>query len=280
MPSFGGRFMAKLIRCDNGEEIVLTDGATSIGRRSASTIQVNQKQVSRRHCVVEGPAGGWVLTDAGSKLGTYVNGRRTRRRRLESGDEIKVGSVLLVFREAEPAAAGPEPMTVQPLSDSSAMRLLPGDEVAGGAGDAAEGKRRRSRLPVLVAGAAAAVVIGAFATVLILTRRTPEKVVREAGRLLRGRKAGELWQLLSRDRRIEMTRDEFKDQVGAVANEVVLALERLDVGRARRGPLGIIVPFSITVRDTRRDGEVVLYREDGEWRIHAVSCEGIAELVP
>jgi pSer/pThr/pTyr-binding forkhead associated (FHA) protein len=273
--------MPKLKRRDTGEELPLADGLTRIGRRSASEVQVNEKHVSRLHCRIEGPAGGWTIADAGSKIGTFVNGRRVRRHRLQAGDEIKVGAVVFVFQETGPTAAEGGIPHVQPLSDSAAIRVLPDEERdhERKPKQAAEPKRRRI-LPVLVGVVLAAAGIGVLAAVLGATRQTPEKTVRHAAELLRRRDGAALWKLVSGERKIEMTEQEFKEQVDAVPNEVVVALETLEVGRARQTDRGIVVPISVTVKGERLDDEVILYREDGRWRICAVPVERASELGP
>lgn len=280
--------MPRLKRRDSGEEFPLAEGVTNIGRRSTNEIQLRQKFVSRRHCCIEGPAGGWTLADAGSRLGTFVNGRRIRRQRLCAGDEIKVGSVVFIFEETGPAVAEGELPHVRPLSDSAAIRVLPKDEpeqeghaappAATAPGWKALGQRKLLR--VVVGSVVAAIGVGVLAGVLLATRQTPERTVRRAAELLRRREGGALWQLVSKERKIEITEEEFKEQVDAVRNEVVVALESLEVGRSRRGASGMIVPVSVTVNGKRLDGEVVLYREDGNWRVFEVPIERVRELAP
>jgi pyruvate/2-oxoglutarate dehydrogenase complex dihydrolipoamide acyltransferase (E2) component len=244
---------------------------------------VNEKHVSRDHCRIEGPAGGWTVTDAGSKLGTFVNGRRIRQHRLNAGDEIRVGSVLFVFEETGPRAAeGPLPH-LQPLSDSAALRVLPEDEPGVEEEPSPEppkAPRQRKILPVAVGVAVAVVGVGVLAAVLLTTRNTPERTVRRAAELLRGRNGAELWQLVAGERKIEITEEEFKEQVDAVRNEVVVALEGLQVGRARRDARGMIVPVWVMVGGQRLEDEVVLYREDGQWRIYAAPVARMRELAP
>jgi pSer/pThr/pTyr-binding forkhead associated (FHA) protein len=49
------------------------------------------------------------IEDRGGRAGTAVNGRRVRRHRLESGDQIVLGATVLEFeerRKGDPAQGG------------------------------------------------------------------------------------------------------------------------------------------------------------------------------
>ncbi len=246
--------MPKLIRRDTEEAFDLAEGQTVIGRSSHSDIQVLGKQISRTHCKIEGPAGGWTLTDCGSKLGTFVNGKRVQQHRLEQDDEIKVGPALLVFDDT-PAAAASEP----------------------------EARPRRSALRLVPAAIAAAVGVGAVAALVALvvtTRRTPARVVRDAAERLRRRDAKGLWALLSRERQQQITFEEFAEQVALVKPAVLDALRTLEVAGERRADVGVVVPVAVELDGTRIADEVVLYREDGDWRIHTVPLGRIKDLTP
>jgi len=51
--------------------------------------------VSRRHAVIRAQAQGWVIEDAGSLNGTWVNGARIAQTTLEPGQLVQVGRSLL-----------------------------------------------------------------------------------------------------------------------------------------------------------------------------------------
>jgi DNA-binding winged helix-turn-helix (wHTH) protein len=88
-------------------EFPLQDGENIIGRHPQAAVCFNLPGVSRRHARIS-IAGDPVLEDLGSKNGTYVNGRRvTRPTCLNDGDEIGVGSVMLIFR-SRPVASSTE----------------------------------------------------------------------------------------------------------------------------------------------------------------------------
>jgi signal transduction histidine kinase len=75
----------------------MSEEPATIGRSSAA-IQLSDDTTSRRHAEVRSVNGGWMLTDLNSSNGTYINGKRvTKPVTLRHGDQIKVGSTLLVF---------------------------------------------------------------------------------------------------------------------------------------------------------------------------------------
>jgi hypothetical protein len=82
-----------------GQAFALSDSVTRLGRHPDSEIMLDDITVSRRHAEVERTAGGYVLRDAGSLNGTYVNQQRVDETRLANGDELQVGKFRLVFFE-------------------------------------------------------------------------------------------------------------------------------------------------------------------------------------
>jgi DNA-binding CsgD family transcriptional regulator len=74
------------------------------------------RTVSRVHAVLERVASRWAVRDLGSRNGTFVNGERIFGERvIEPGDEIRIGTVLLIVHgdvapqdETIAAEAGPE----------------------------------------------------------------------------------------------------------------------------------------------------------------------------
>jgi DNA-binding NtrC family response regulator len=62
-------------------------------------VTLPHRQLSARHAELTRQPHGWILEDARSKNGTWVNGRPIRQRRLQDGDLIAMGNVLLMYRE-------------------------------------------------------------------------------------------------------------------------------------------------------------------------------------
>lgn len=81
---------------NQGARFLLDRDRTTIGRHPESDIFLDDITVSRRHAEFRRDGGGFVVHDAGSLNGTYVNGQRADARAVASGDEVQVGKFKLV----------------------------------------------------------------------------------------------------------------------------------------------------------------------------------------
>lgn len=82
---------------DKGRQLRTDDEQVLIGR-SSPQVPLSDQTVSRRHAELRRLDGGWTLRDLNSANGTYLNGVRLQRpMRLKRGDQIRVGSTLLVY---------------------------------------------------------------------------------------------------------------------------------------------------------------------------------------
>ena len=85
-----------------GQQVPVLFWENSIGRSRGSDICVNDPTVSRDHCVLLRRQEGWLVSDIGSKGGTFVNGRRIRNRtRVLVDDEITVGATTFVLKRGD-----------------------------------------------------------------------------------------------------------------------------------------------------------------------------------
>jgi pSer/pThr/pTyr-binding forkhead associated (FHA) protein len=82
-----------------GDRFGLDSEVTRLGRHPDSEIMLDDITVSRRHASIERTDEGYVVTDAGSLNGTYVNQERIDRAVLHHGDELQVGKFRLVLFE-------------------------------------------------------------------------------------------------------------------------------------------------------------------------------------
>lgn len=70
------------------------------GRDTGNLIQLIDREVSRRHCLIRKTSDGYRIVDMNSANGTYVNGDLVREMNLVFGDTIKVGGTYLQLIES------------------------------------------------------------------------------------------------------------------------------------------------------------------------------------
>ena len=80
-----------------GRRREITSRRVVIGRSKDCDIQISDPNASRRHAELRQEGSAYWLIDLDSTNGTTVNGHRTARAKLESGDVITVGSTDLRF---------------------------------------------------------------------------------------------------------------------------------------------------------------------------------------
>lgn len=80
-------------------EFELLPGENVLGRDGSASVVITMKSISRRHARIVVSGDTVMLEDLGSKNGTWLKGQRVEGRvGLVDGDEIRLGSVPLVFR--------------------------------------------------------------------------------------------------------------------------------------------------------------------------------------
>lgn len=82
-----------------GDRFTLKDDVTTLGRHPDSDISLDDITVSRRHVEIERTSEGYVVSDAGSLNGTYLNQERIDVSPIRHGDELQIGKFRLVFFE-------------------------------------------------------------------------------------------------------------------------------------------------------------------------------------
>ena len=106
------------LRIEGGASVKLGD-VTTIGRRPESDLVVSDRLVSGEHAEVRLIGDGYVLADAGSRNGTFLNDVQVMEPTpLADGDRVRVGDTRIVF------LAGPPP-TAEPSAESAAATELP-----------------------------------------------------------------------------------------------------------------------------------------------------------
>lgn len=74
---------------------------TSLGRDKGSNIHLNDKTISRKHCLLINSISTITLIDLQSSNGTLINGERVEKKKLTHGDKINIGHTLLKFEMAD-----------------------------------------------------------------------------------------------------------------------------------------------------------------------------------
>ncbi|MCA8962481.1 MAG: FHA domain-containing protein, partial [Planctomycetes bacterium] len=93
-------------------EVELTAPRVSIGRNPDSEVPIFDDSVSRVHATIVADDRGWIVRDAGSRNGIYVNLQRVTERRLQHRDLLILGRVEITFEVVEgPAGAGGSSIT-------------------------------------------------------------------------------------------------------------------------------------------------------------------------
>jgi len=99
-------------------EETLTQPVIKVGKLSSSHLRLEDDTVSRMHAVIEVTGPGDVsIIDLGSTKGTFVNGQKVNKAKLQSGDEITLGNTRIEVAIGEGAsdavdAADEEPTRV------------------------------------------------------------------------------------------------------------------------------------------------------------------------
>jgi len=96
--------MARLIVKEGpgrGTAYELVESPVTIGRDPTNVIQIPSETVSRNHAILTAVPGSegeiWRIEDLRSKNGILLNGKRVTQAELTSGDEIRLGEVVLTF---------------------------------------------------------------------------------------------------------------------------------------------------------------------------------------
>jgi hypothetical protein len=80
-----------------GETFAPQADTTTIGRSPDCGIFLDDVTVSRKHATLVQRDGRWLVEDAGSLNGTFVNRKRVESAELEDGDELQIGKYRLTF---------------------------------------------------------------------------------------------------------------------------------------------------------------------------------------
>lgn len=105
----------------------LTGSRVHLGRARSNDIRLESGSVSERHAQLDHRDGFWVLTDLGSRNGTYLNGRKIDGPvPLRQDDLIYMGDFVLRIEPPPPSRHHTMPMPGRPIGERSALVLIEG----------------------------------------------------------------------------------------------------------------------------------------------------------
>jgi hypothetical protein len=140
MESQGKAKVALTFALYQGDQLVRRDtiaqDIVKVGKDPRSHLRVDDELASRMHAVIEvGSPTDITLIDLGNEPGTLVNGQRVNKCKIRPGDQIQIGSTLIVLEEAELAttvdapavpAAPSSPGAVNPFAGANPFASAPG----------------------------------------------------------------------------------------------------------------------------------------------------------
>jgi pSer/pThr/pTyr-binding forkhead associated (FHA) protein len=105
----------------------LPDSIMVIGRRHDCDLCIPLKTVSRRHCQVNQNKEAIKIRDLGSRIGTFLNGKRIEEEALKAGDYIKIGPLIFLLQiNGQPEKiVPPKPTKPQPAKPKPAKQEIP-----------------------------------------------------------------------------------------------------------------------------------------------------------
>src|ERR1700733_8988905 len=114
----------KFVQGGEQKDIILNRTPFTVGRKVDKDLVIADPRVSRDHAQISQEGQEFFLVDLGSKHGTFVNGERIQRQKLERGDRLEFGardSAYLLFNPGSPTSNTAREF----LSQISGMQIKP-----------------------------------------------------------------------------------------------------------------------------------------------------------
>lgn len=231
--------MSKVIVLFDGKEWEVEldgDRPLEIGRSSQCGLCLKDTALSRDHCKILQEGEQFVVVDSGSRNGTKVNGRSTKKTPLRPGDVIQIGNVTIHFEKKRIAPpTGPRPAPREEDADPR-MERLPHvlNDYLVSSGARSRGTIRKT-IPWIAAAAVLAIAVvvwlsskpsgGKETTVVNLIRVNPSFESAAVGDLPTG------WRIVGGERKswLRVERNLSKEGVSSLAVEKHPSAEEFDV---------------------------------------------------
>jgi len=81
----------------------------TVGRKADRDLVIADARVSREHAEIVSEEGKFFVVDIGSRHGTYVNGHRVQRHKLQGNDRMEFGVRENVYAVFQPGSSGISP---------------------------------------------------------------------------------------------------------------------------------------------------------------------------
>lgn len=118
----------ELVWEEDGEEHSVEIGPEKpevmLGRLAECEIRVGRTSVSRRHALFSWSNNGVVVTDQGSTAGTFIDGKKVTRQRVEVGTVVNCGGVMVLLDQGQ-AKAAPAPSKRRGEASDAGMTFSP-----------------------------------------------------------------------------------------------------------------------------------------------------------
>ena len=101
---------------------IAVDDVLEIGRDAASGLVLGDAKASRHHATIRRDGEGWIVCDAESRHGTFVNGERIALHVLRDGDQLQIGATRMVFEQVEDHAGGALHLGTSALGSGGRLR--------------------------------------------------------------------------------------------------------------------------------------------------------------
>ncbi|NQU38384.1 MAG: FHA domain-containing protein [Lentisphaerae bacterium] len=108
---------------DDGTESAhpVAEPFTTIGRAADNLVQLTDREVSKHHAVIRRDGEGWQIEDLESRNGVVLNGTRTPKAAIVSGDRIEIGPYTFAFEAVAPQT--PFPVAKEPTGPATREAL-------------------------------------------------------------------------------------------------------------------------------------------------------------
>lgn len=100
-----------------GQEFVVAAGEAIIGRGSAATVVLDERDISRKHASIAVTDAGFLLSDLGSTAGVWVDDQPAKSVTLRAGQRFRLGGSIVFECVAAGAEAAPAAAPVAPVID-------------------------------------------------------------------------------------------------------------------------------------------------------------------